>query len=244
MELVLSLGYKSGEQITQLHKLSDRLFIPHLHRESIRLQFPTSGIRVAPSLHLSFRLLGLGSVSATWHVIYPYQNCSTDYTQQSHHGKIIVAYQANKRHAYEIRRFVAVLTTAHHWTLFCYTQIQSTPQHITSLRFLLLYRPACPLLWFCNHKHFFVNRYELWQLLITYFFPPHCCFLRLRSKYFPQNTIFKRPYKTTGKPRKRKVLHLCRSQHTCYVLNHVIHTGYPKCNGDCVHHQVKDKGVP
>lgn len=154
MELVLSLGYKSGEQITQLHKLSDRLFIPHLHRESIRLQFPTSGIRVAPSLHLSFRLLGLGSVSATWHVIYPYQNCSTDYTQQSHHGKIIVAYQANKRHAYEIRRFVAVLTTAHHWTLFCYTQIQSTPQHITSLRFLLLYRPACPLLWFRNHKHF------------------------------------------------------------------------------------------
>jgi hypothetical protein len=28
------LGYKSGEQITQPHKLSDRLFIPNLHSEN------------------------------------------------------------------------------------------------------------------------------------------------------------------------------------------------------------------
>jgi hypothetical protein len=115
--------------------------------------------------------------------------------------------------------------------------IQSIQQHITSLIFLLSCCPARPLSWFRNHK-LFVNRYKLWKLLITKFFPPHCCFSRLRSKYFPQKTIFKRPYKTTGKPRKRKVLHLCQSQHTCYVLNHVIHTGYSTCYGDCVHHQV------
>lgn len=121
MELVLSLGYESGEQITHLHKLSDRLFILHLHRESICLQFPTSGIRLTPSLLLSFHLLGIGSVSATRHVVNTYQYSSSHYMEQSYHGKIIVAYQVNRRHAYEIRRFVAVLTTARHWTPFCAT---------------------------------------------------------------------------------------------------------------------------
>jgi len=27
-------------------------------------------------------------------------------------------------------------------------------------------------------------------------------------------------------------------QHTCYVLNHVIHTGYSTCYGDCGYHQL------
>ena len=135
--------------------------------KTICLQFPSSGIPSGPESPFVFCLLGIWSISATWHVINSYRYGSTDYTVQSHHGKIIVAHHMNKRHAYEIRRFLPVLTTARHWTPFCATQIQSIPQHISSLRFLPSRRPARLLSWFRNRKYFFVNRYKLWKPLIT-----------------------------------------------------------------------------